>query len=431
MTRLVQQIQLSEPQFRLVSTKFKFPAFVGGFGSGKTEALINRGLFLKTKYPEVNLAYYMPTFDLVYMIGIPRFEEKLEEYLIPYKTVKSPRPMINIDNAGAIIFRTMDQPSRIVGYEVGDSLVDEIDIMKEKDADASWKKILARNRQKKKDGSSNTIALGCTPEGFKFVYKKWGKEIKPNQGYELIQASTYSNLANLPADYIDNLMDDYPTNLIQAYIWGKFVNLVSGSVYPEFDRSINFSTHTVGTYRHSDGKDYAEDLHIGMDFNVTKMAAVVFVKREGWPHAVAEFTKIFDTPAMIKAIKARYPSNRIFIYPDASGASRKSVSASHSDIDLLRQAGFNVMVNNTNPAVKDRILSINTLICNGKGERRFKVNIWECKNLVETLETQAYDDGEPDKTSGLDHIGDAAGYFAAYAFPVRGRPTNKFQMVGM
>lgn len=433
--QLVQQILLSRPQLRLVQTEFKFPAFVGGFGSGKTEALINRGMYLKCKHPEVNMAYYMPTFDLVYMIGIPRFEEKLEEYCIPYKTIKSPRPMIHIENANSVIFRTMDNPGRIVGYEVGDSLVDEIDIMKEKDADASWKKILARNRQKKADGSLNTIAVGCTPEGFKFVYKQWGKDQEKarSEGYELIRASTYSNLVNLPADYIANLEANYPTSLVQAYIWGQFVNLLSGAVYPEFDRVKNGSTELVGTYRHTDGKLYAEDLHIGMDFNVTKMAAVVFVRRDGWPHAVAEFTKIFDTPAMIKAIKNRYPNNRIFIYPDASGGSRRSVDASKSDIDLLRQAGFNIMAKESNPAIKDRVLSKNVLICNGKGERNFFVNINECPNYVDTLQTQAYDQktGDPDKTAGLDHLGDAGGYFTAFAFPVRGKPVSSIKMVGL
>src|SRR5690606_25918631 len=102
-----------------------------------------------------------------------------------------------------------------------------------------------------------------------------------------------------------------------------------------------------------------DTLHIGMDFNVTKMSAVVYVRRGDTMHAVDEFVDLFDTPAMIEAIKERYPKHSIGVYPDASGDNRKSVGASYTDISLLKNAGFNVFVNTTNPAVKDRINSTN------------------------------------------------------------------------
>lgn len=414
----------------LVASKASFPAFVGGFGSGKTEGLVNRALMLKAKYPMGNVGYYLPTFDLVAMIAIPRFEEKLEllksiDDTISFKVIRSPRPRIDIENCGSIIFRTMDTPARIIGYETMDSLIDELDTLKEKDAKEVWRRILARNRQKKPDGAQNTIAVGTTPEGFKFVYSQWGKN--PEAGYELIPASTYSNQKHLPKNYIQDLLDNYPAALIDAYIMGKFVNLVSGSVYPAFDRVLNASTENVGLVN-----GVAENLHIGMDFNVTKMAAVVFVQRDKWPHAVFEFSNVFDTPAMIKAIRATFPKNRIYVYPDASGKSRKSLDASQSDLALLSNAGFHVMVNHSNPYVKDRVLAMNALIENGELERRLKVNIQTCPNFVEGLEKQAYDkDGEPDKTSGLDHHLDAGGYFIAYTFPVRGKTMNKVAMVNI
>lgn len=421
---------MSEPQFKLVTSKAKYPAFVGGFGSGKTEALINRTNLLKFKYSTCNVAYYLPTYDLVRMIAFPRFEEKLEDMklysdAISYKSVTSPRPSIKIrlDNepSGEIIFRTMDNPALIVGYEVADSMIDELDVMKRDDAEKAWRKIVARNRQKKPDGHRNTIAVGTTPEGYKFVYERWKKDPKP--GYELIKASTYSNQKNLPFDYIESLRADYPANLIEAYINGEFINLTSGSVYPDFDRKLNGSKETILP---------GEDLHIGMDFNVTKMAAVVFVRRDGWPHAVEEITGIFDTPAMIKALKNRYPNNRCFIYPDASGSNRKSQDASNSDIALLKNAGFYCFHNHSNPAVKDRVLSINVLIKNADDIRRLFVNVEKCPVFTEGLEKQAYDkNGEPDKTSGLDHALDAGGYFIAYNFAVKSRAARSLTLVGI
>jgi len=405
-------IELTKPQFRLVTTNSQFPAMVAGFGAGKTNALMKRALYLKFKYETCNIAYYLPTYDLVRTIAFPRFQEELAAIGMfekeHYSLVQSLTPMIKIYGAGQIIFRTMDNPGRIVGYEVADSLIDELDTLKTEDARTAWQKIIARNRQKKPDGSKNTIAVGTTPEGFKFVYEKW-KQKPPSEEYELIKASTYSNARNLPDTYIDDLLADYPSALIAAYLEGEFVNLTSGTVYPTYDRILNASTEVIRP---------GEGLHIGMDFNVGKMAAVVFVQRDGDPHAVNEIMAVLDTPAMIAAIKRRFPNHAIYIYPDASGNSRKSNNASVSDLALLRQAGFNVFVNSTNPFVKDRVLAMNRML-NAGGKRRLKVNADLCPSFAEGLEKQAYDkNGEPDKTSGFDHGNDAGGYFISFRFPV-------------
>lgn len=443
------EIELTDPQFELVTSTFQFPAFVGGFGSGKTGALIKRLLSKKFEFPELNVGYYLPTYDLVRTIAIPRFEEALEEMGLrgggrrpDYRVLKADK-MINIEGAGSVILRTMDNPGRIVGYEVADSGIDELDTLKQKDAEDVWRKILARNRQKKLkpilnergqpavgiDGRPmvcevmNTVAVGTTPEGFRFVYDRWEKN-PPSEQYRLIRASTYSNARNLPSDYIENLRKDYPPTLIDAYIGGIFTNLTSGSVYPEFDRALNASTQVILP---------GDALHIGMDFNVGAMSAVVFVHREGDPHAVDEITGILDTPNMIAAIRRRWPYHSIFVYPDASGDNRKSQNASETDIALLRQAGFNVLVNRANPRVRDRVLSVNILIHAGQGEgrRRLKVNVAKCPAFVEGLEKQAYTDkGEPDKSSGLDHAVDAGGYFICYRYPVKSGRVVKAEAKG-
>lgn len=421
-------IYLTKPQFRLVNTSAAFPAFVGGYGSGKTEGLVTRALFYKTKYPTCNIGYYLPTFDLVRLSAFPRFEAKLDECKIRYRSVRSPTPMIEIYRGGQIIFRSMDSPERIVAYEVADSFIDELDTLTLENASAVWKKIMARNRQSKPDGERNTIAVGTTPEGFRFTYEQWKKN-PPNPDYELIKASTYSNARNLPSDYIPDLIANYPSQLIQAYIDGEFVNLTAGSVYSEFDRTLNNSTETIKFQIDANGKRTGEDLHIGMDFNVMKMAAVIFVQRQGDPHAVAELTNMYDTPAAIQTIKNKFPGHRIFVYPDASGSARHSANASVSDLALLAQAQFNILVNSQNPLVKDRVLSMNTMIC-ANSKRRFKVNVDLCPSLAEALEKQVYDkNGEPDKTTGLDHIVDAAGYFMTYRFPIL-RPMQKTKVAG-
>lgn len=383
---------------------------VAGFGSGKTEALIVRALRLKLQYPECNVGYYLPTYDLVTTVGFARFEEKLTEWGLKYGKNKNDK-MIHVQDCGAIIFRTMDAPDRIVGYEVADSLVDELDTLPVDKARNAWNKIIGRNRQKKLDGSLNTVAVGTTPEGFRFVYEKWGKTTSPL--YRLIRASTYSNAHNLPDGYIEALKDTYSSALLAAYLDGYFVNLTSGSVYVDFDRTLNASHETIQS---------GDPLHVGMDFNVGKMSAILHVLRNDDPHAAMEHTGVLDTPTMADLLKSRYPNHKIIVYPDANGQSRKSNGASESDIAILKGAGFVVRKKPSNPRVKDRVLAMNRMIHN-QGERRYRVNPDTCPDLVESLEKQAYDkNGEPDKSGDLDHCPDAAGYFISYRYPVRERP---------
>lgn len=405
---------LTIPQSRLVMTESPFPAFVAGYASGKSEAVIQRIMRLKFQYPELPCAYYLPTYDLVNTIAYPRIAEFLETFNIPYRINKQEK-IVKIKGAGEIICRTMDRPERIIGYETADSVLDEIDTLPTDKARDVWNKVLARNRAKKPDGKPNTIAVATTPEGFKFTYDVWGKDTKP--GYELIKASTYSNAHNLPEGYIQSLIDVYPSNLLQAYLEGEFVNLTQGTVYTGFSDLC-----------HCPAEMTENVLHIGMDFNVTNMNAIVAQIIDRKAQCIDELTGLYDTPAMIAAIKSRWPNHKIIVYPDSSGGARKTVNASQSDLSLLRQAGFAVMADRKNPPVKDRIMSVNAALENGT----VKINFDKCPLLVESLRKQAYNNrGEPDKQSGYDHITEALGYFINYKFPVVRKTVQTFNLKGL
>jgi hypothetical protein len=410
----VNEVFLTEPQERFVFSEAVHPAMVAGYGAGKSQAGVVRILLRALQYPRMNFAFVEPTFDLVRLIAWPRFEEVLTAWGVPYQLNKS-ESIMTLANDARIVFRSADNPSRLVGFEVADALIDEADVLKPKDAQDVWVKMIGRARQKKYDGKPNTVAAVSTPEGFGWLYETFEKVKRP--GYELIRAPTSSN-PYLPPEYLETLKATYPSNLLAAYTEGHFVNLTAGSVYPEFDRALNASSETIKP---------GEALHIGMDFNVAHMACSIHVLRDGKPHAVDELTEVFDTPAMVSLIKSRFPEHPIFVYPDASGKNRKSQNASESDLTLLRQARFMVCVNPSNPAVKDRVLSVNQALAS----RAYRVNPDKCPALVEALEKQAYDkNGEPDKTSGLDHIIDAAGYFISYKFPIASRSIQRAQIVG-
>lgn len=412
-------MKFSPSQEAFVYAKEPFPAFVGGFGSGKTAAAIARIIRLKRLCPEQNVAYYLPTYPLIEDIAFQRFPALFERNGVGFKLNRQ-KAVLHTE-IGNIIFRNMEQPDRIVGYEVAHSIVDELDTLPINKARMVWNKIIARNRQKAFTQSGmpipNTVGVATTPEGFRFVYDRWVKN--KAEGYVLFKAKTADNAANLPDGYIDNLRSSYPPALLSAYLDGEFVNLTGGSIYAEFDRHLNQTFEVVME---------GDPVHIGMDFNVLNMSAVVAVIRNGEPHIVDQIAGARDTPQMIDIIKQRYGKHQVFIYPDASGGATKSVNASLSDITLLRTAGFTVLAHSRNPSVKDRVLAVNQMILS-EGKRRLFVNPDRCPNVIECLERQIYGpNGEPDKTAGFDHLNDALGYFIAYKYAI-GRGTVSFAQI--
>ncbi|OML96001.1 terminase, partial [Salmonella enterica subsp. enterica serovar Enteritidis] len=81
----------------------------------------------------------------------------------------------------------------------------------------------------------------------------------------------------------------------------------------------------------------------------------------------------------------------------------------------LHNAGFEIRAKSVNPAVKDRVASVNKALEAG----RLMVNEQACPVTARCLEQQAYDkNGIPDKTSGNDHQNDATGYPIAYEMPL-------------
>ena len=410
----------NKPQAHFLKMPNKFRAFVAGYGSGKTWVGGMAKCMHFWKYPGINQGYFAPTYPQIRDIFYPTIEEVAFSFSL--KTdIKESNKEVHFyrgrDYKGTTICRSMERPETIVGFKIGNALVDEFDVLDQRKADMSWKRIIARMRYGIA-GLRNGVDITTTPEGFRATYNIFVKALSDHPekkiNYGLVRASTYDNEKHLPDDYIPSLLEAYPAELIEAYINGKFVNLTSGSVYTDFDRNLNNCSDTV---------ERGEHLHIGMDFNVNNMSAVCHGYRNSKPRALDELTGIRDTPAIIVAIKDRYPDHEITIYPDASGRSTKSVNASTSDIALLIQAGFSVSAPRANPRVRDRVVSMNAMFCNANGERRYKVNTKTCPEYTLALEQQAYNSaGEPDKTSGNDHQNDAAGYFINRKHPAKGKP---------
>jgi hypothetical protein len=382
---------------------------VGGYQSGKSLAGVVKCITHLLKFPNVPIAYYLPKFSLFEDMLVPKFNAMLPALGIGYTFHGKHSKLIT--DYGEIWMRSMDNPITIVSYSVGYSLVDEIDRVHSNKRKTAAENITARNSYLKYDAngkeSANQIDYVCTPEGFAYMHNFFIK--KDNDNKALFYLKTTDNQDNLTSSYIENLSQQYTDQQLKAYLDGEFVNLTSGMVYRNYDRKLNNSTRTIQP------KDV---LHIGMDFNITNMNAVVHVVDEVLI-AVDEIAGVYDTQEMIQVIKRRYASHSIVIYPDAAGKARST--SGKSDHQLLRESKFIIRSPNSNPLVKDRVTAMNVSLLNNKGERRYLVNANNCPVLSEALEQQVYKNEVPDKHSGFDHINEAAGYFIVQ----QNRPTKK------
>jgi len=404
-------VSLTAPQEEFVFSDEPFPAMVAGLGAGKSRASTFRLIVLMIENIDItgcgiNTLYTMPTYDLLRLRAMPGVEEDLQMLGIEYKLNKAEYSIHIPELDGSIIFRSYDRPERLVAFEVAHSIADELDTLPKDKAAFVFRKITERTRQH--GVRKNSIGVPTTPDqGVNgFVYQKWVKEKRP--GFHLIRASTLSN-PYLPLEYIEQIRANYDERLAELYLNGEFVSLTDSKVYHFFDRRTH---HNDRSLQESDKR-----IHVSVDFNVGGCCSVVSVIDGATPIAVDEFTS-HDTYDFLNNLAARYSGRDVIVYPDASGSSRKT-NATASDIDLIRQAGYQVEVDHSNPAIRDRINALNALL----SHKTIGVNTELCPELTHALETQGYDkQGNPEKWDthpAIDDWVDSFGYFIANKFPIR------------
>jgi hypothetical protein len=332
----------------------------------------------------------------------------LEEYSIPHSFRASPLPEFTLFlPAGpvTILCRSMESWNRIIGLNASFIACDEIDTSKIDIAKRAVEKFLGRLRA----GKRRQLGLFSTPEGFGILYSMFVEEgHKPDR--KLFKGRTADN-PYLPPDFLDAMRENYSPAMFRAYTEGEFVNLTQSSVYPEFNRHLNSSSITEF--------NQLDTIYVGVDFNVGRCLMVCVMVKPNGLHVVAEHVAR-DTPAVIEVLRTYYQTwidnGQLIVCPDASSQSKSTKDAGISDFGLMRQAGLSIKVQPSNPLIRDRVLSVNTLILNAAGDRQLFVNPL-CKLVVRGLEQHAYDSktGQPMKGDGsspddLSGQNDALGY---------------------
>lgn len=389
---------------------------VMGFGGGKTHSHILRYCELSARRGYEKMLIVAPTLKLAKSVNINKFIAFFNKNGINHHWFKS-EYRIEIYNrfCGEIIFLSYEHPERIVADEYDDTILDEFDIIPEEKQEIVFTNAVARTRR----SENGSINITTTPEGRKKTYKLFIVEKKGR----LIQGKTTEN-PYLPQSYIDNLYLLYDETRVRQYINGEFVRL--NGVYAYWGKT-DANIIPAGSIT-----NIPREIIIGMDFNVDPMTATISFMRNN--NELITFDEIWlenaNTEMMIDVIRKRYPLRQqlgiyagephydngyvIDVCPDMTGIKRSTSSQiGHTDIHLLKQAGYNV-IGSSNPLVRDRLNTVNS---NLKALRCFITD--NCRHLIEDLdEVRLKDDGSLDGSDkDRTHISDAYGYSVCRKLP--------------
>lgn len=395
-----QRVMIEDTEHRIVG-------FVGGFGCGKSRTMCAWATLLSMDNPGELGVMFAPTGPLVRDVVIRSLEDFLEQYGIEYEYRASPLPEFTLHlptGPATILCRSMENWARIIGLNCAWICADEIDTSKVEIAQRAVDKFLGRLRA----GNRRQLGLFSTPEGFGLLYELFHEQgHKPDRA--MYKGRTADN-PHLPADFLDAMRENYSPALFKSYTEGEFCNLTQASVYPEFDRELNRSEFNAPTE--------SDTIWVGIDFNVDRCWLAICIQRGDGVHVIAEHIAR-DTPGVIETILDHYGAwvehNQLIVCPDASSQSRSTKNAGISDFGLMKQAGLRMQTQASNPFIRDRVLTVNSLILNAKDERKLFVHP-DCKGMIKGLHQHAYDQAtqQPEKGDGgeLDLSGqmDALGY---------------------
>jgi hypothetical protein len=205
------------------------------------------------------------------------------------------------------------------------------------------------------------------------------------------------------------------------------------SVFYMFDRDIHVRgpRHQFGTLQpfiEKSADTPAEDVHLGIDFNVGLQCTSAFAIRG--PEKVVEVLDEMkghpDTETLALAIKAKYidKGHKVYAYPDPTGKSRKtSAAVGVTDFTILQEVGVNIRARSHSPPIIDSVKATNRRLKTASGLVRFYVRP-ECKGVIESLEKTKWVDNNPDvalidKTEGKEHYSDGLRYAMEWLFPIK------------
>lgn len=403
----------------------KFRCYLGAVRAGKTLAGCWEGIDQSMQYPRNEGLITRKTYRELKDTTQKTFFEQCPKHLIK-DWQKSDQRLI-LKNDSAIIFRSLDSLDKVKSLELGWWYIDEGTEVEEE-----YPKMLESRLSLKHippQGRRGWITTN-PPNIDHWIYKDY--VTRKDDRYELIRANTYTNKANLPEGYIENLEKSYDPNWVRKYLSGEFgYDLKGKPVFYGFKSDIHRAKLNVNPNK---------PIVRGWDFGFHH-PCVVFSQMDGdgrWNiHKCVLGTDIYIqdfAPVVIQLSSTWFPNQTFRDVGDPAGAFKKDSTISTIRI-LKEQYGIVVeyIPSKVKPGVDIINQKLNTLI---GGKPALMVSDDETCNIVAEILQGAYFyqemSEEPYKDGYYEHPADALRYTAVnllvnrpnrnFSIPV-GRPT--------
>lgn len=391
---------LTQPQSQIFLDPSRFRVVVAGRRFGKTFLATAELLRAAMQGKSRNCWYVAPTYKAAKEICWDMLMEVIPAEYIGKKNETS--LTISLLNGSTISLKGGEHPDSLRGRALDFVIMDEFADQKP----TVWTEVL---RPSISDREGSAMWIG-TPKGRNHFYDLWTKGVDGDASWKSFQFTTLQG-GNVSAEEIESARRDLDERTFKQEYEAAFVNY-SGIIYYNFSREQSVASNAPADL---------DDLHIGLDFNIDPMSAVVAV-RVGQEITVIDEIVLYgsNTDEMVDEIRNRYPNKRITIYPDPASRQRKTSAGGRTDLSILQNAGFRIQVRNSHPAIRDRINAVNSRLLSADGKRNLFVHP-KCKQTIASLERQTYKEGtsQPDKDSGYDHMNDALGYMVEFLYPIR------------
>lgn len=391
-------MRLTKPQTKIYDDPARFRVIVAGRRFGKTflstAEILSKALARKDQH----VWYVAPTYKAAKEIA---WDMLLDQIPASYIVKKNESALtILLVNGSTIAFKGAEKPDNLRGRSLDFVVLDEFADMRKE----AWFEVI---RPSLSDRLGSAVFIG-TPKGRNHFYELYGKGIDRDEGWSAHQYTTIEG-GNVDANEIERAKSDLDERTFEQEYQAAFVSY-SGLIYYGFKREESVIRHTADR----------DVIHVGMDFNLDPMSAVLMTRRGNTLHVFDEIVMFgSNTDEMVSEIRERYKDDTIVIYPDPACRQRKTSAGGRTDLSILQNAGFQVRVRNSHAAIRDRINAVNSRLLSNDGQRRLYVDP-KCKKVIESLERHTYKQGtsQPQK-DGYDHMNDALGYAVEFLFPIR------------
>lgn len=209
---------LNPSQLRFWTSKKKYILFSGGYGCGKSLMLTLKAVDMALKYPKNYILMGRRTYPELRDTLLKEFFNYVPDSLI--KDYQKAEGRVVFHNGSEIIFRHLDTiaESEIRSLNLGCAFIDQgEDISKE-----VFTGLRGRLRREGIADEDRKIYITCNP-ALTWLYAdfKQSPDMNPDgtTDYEVIEASTMENAANLPQSYVDDLLK-YPESYKKQYVYG-------------------------------------------------------------------------------------------------------------------------------------------------------------------------------------------------------------------